>query len=98
MKTVFYSLLTLLIVINFYFAAYPLLKSDVHFFNDVARDFLLLREIDSKKIVLIGPRSNASGLFHGPLWSYLNYPVYKIVQGNPVAQAWFWLGLGVSAT
>src|SRR3990167_3534873 len=98
MKSLTYLFFLLFIMLNIYFSAYPVLHGEVNFLSDVARDFLLLREIDAKKIILIGPRSNASGLFHGPLWSYLNYPVYKIVQGNPVAQAWFWLGLGVSAT
>lgn len=67
-------------------------------FNDVGRDFLLLRELDRKKIMLIGPRSNANGLFHGPFWTYLNYPVFKISHGNPVASGWFWLFLGIFST
>jgi len=71
------------------------LRGEVNFFNDVARDFLLLREIDNKKIMLIGPRSNVSGLFHGPLWTYVNYPAYLLGQGNPVVVAWFWILLAI---
>lgn len=66
---------------------------EVNFFNDVARDFLLLQEMDYKKIVLIGPRSSTNGLFHGPLWTYINYPAYVIGNGDPVFVAWFWIML-----
>ena len=97
MKSVIYYLLIILTLVNIYFISYPLLQGEVHFFNDVARDFLLLREIDAKKIMLIGPRSNVSGLFHGQLWSYLNYPVYKIASGNPVVLGWYWMVLGIIA-
>lgn len=47
--------------------------------------------------MLIGPRSNASGLFHGPLWSYINYPVYLLSNGNPVTVGWFWIFLAIGA-
>lgn len=68
-------------------------NGEVNFFNDVARDFLLLQELDHKKIVLIGPRSSTNNLFHGPLWTYINYPAYVIGNGDPVFVAWFWLFL-----
>jgi hypothetical protein len=97
MKYIIYAVFIILTLINIYFGSYPMMKGEVHFFNDVARDFLLYREIDEKKIMLIGPRSNASGLYHGPLWSYMNYPVYLMSNGNPVAVAWFWSFLGVAA-
>lgn len=95
MRVIIYSLLFLLILLNLYFSTYSVRHGEIHFFNDVARDFLLLREIDSKKIMLIGPRSNASGLFHGPLWSYINYPAYRLGKGNPVVVAWFWFLLAI---
>ncbi len=87
----------LLITLNIYFFSYSVLHGEVNLFNDVARDFLLLREIDAKKIILIGPRSNANGLFHGPLWSYANYPFYRLGQGNPVVVGWYWVMLALSA-
>jgi hypothetical protein len=93
MKAVFYAIFAALIALNVYFGTYAAIHGDVHFFNDVARDFLLLREIDEKKIILIGPRSNAVGLFHGVLWSYLNYPAYRLGGGNPVVVSWFWITL-----
>lgn len=79
--------------LNFALASFSVIQGEVNLFNDVGRDFLILREITEKKVVLIGARSNINGLFHGPLWYYLNYPVFLLGQGNPVVQAWFWLML-----
>lgn len=45
--------------------------------------------------MLIGPRTNTQGLFHGPLWSYINYPIYLLGSGNPIIVGWFWVFLGV---
>lgn len=87
-------LLFLLTLYNLYLSSSLVRLGEVNFFNDVARDFLLLQELDGKKIVLIGPRSNTNGLFHGPLWTYINYPAYLIGNGNPVVVAWFWVILG----
>lgn len=33
------------------------------------------------------------GLFHGPLWLYLNFPAYLAGQGNPIVVEWWWIGL-----
>lgn len=90
-RPVVYLILVLLTLANIYLATFSVRVGEVNFFNDVARDFLLLREIDEKKIILIGPRSNTSGLFHGVVWSYLNYPAYVLGGGNPVVVAWFWI-------
>lgn len=79
------------VFILLYFNAYSIITGDLNFFNDVARDFLLLRELDEKKIVLIGPRANSTGLFHGPLWTYMNYPAFLIGHGNPIFVGWFWI-------
>lgn len=92
-----YVLLILLIAYNIYLSAVPVINNEVNFFNDVARDFLLLEELDEKKIVLIGPRSSTQGLFHGPLLTYIDYPAWLIGGGNPVTVAWFWVCLGITA-
>ncbi len=97
MKSLTYLFFFLFIILNIYFSVYPVLHGEVNFLSDVARDFLLLREIDEKKIILIGPRSNSNGLFHGPLWSYANYPFYRLGQGNPVVAGWYWIILAISA-
>jgi hypothetical protein len=93
MKKLFYLFLFLLTLFNVYLSSSLVRHGEVNFFNDVARDFLLLQEMDQKKIVLIGPRSSTNNLFHGPLWTYINYPAYAIGNGNPVTVAWYWIFL-----
>ncbi|MBI3981253.1 hypothetical protein HY345_04610 [Candidatus Microgenomates bacterium] len=83
--------LTVFLGICFILGAWYQLHNDIGFTSDISRDFLLFREIDVKKIILIGPRSSVSGLYHGPLWLYLNYPAYLIGQGNPVVVGWYWI-------
>jgi hypothetical protein len=95
LKVVFYFLIVPFIIYNVFLLTVFPSQGEVHLSNDIGRDFLLLQELDQKKIVLIGPRSNTQGVFHGPLWTYMNYPAYLIGQGNPVVVAWFWVILGV---
>ena len=52
---------------------------------------MLFGEIATKKFILIGPKSSVAGLFHGPLWLYLNFPAYLIGNGNPVVVGWWWI-------
>ena len=80
-----------LIAINFFFASWYAFNSDLSFSSDIARDFLLFGEIVQKKIILIGPKSSVMGLFHGPLWLYINFPAYLIGQGNPIIVEWWWI-------
>jgi len=93
----FENLMTLVlfgsILINVYLSAYYVLHKDILFNTDIARDFLIMKEISEKKIVLIGPRSSAGGLFHGPLWHYLNYPAFFLGKGDPLVVGWFWISL-----
>lgn len=85
-----------LILIAVGLSAVYVAHGDIMYDADTARDFLILQEISEKKIVLLGPRSGAApGLFHGPLWSYLNYPAFALGQGNPVAVGWFWVLLNM---
>lgn len=93
MKLLLYLSLLLLTLFNLYLSSSSVRHNEVNFFNDVARDFLLLQELDQKKIVFIGPRSSTNGLFHGSLWTYINYPAYLLGNGNPVAVGWFWVFL-----
>lgn len=49
-----------------------------------------------KSLTLIGPRSGAiPGVFHGPLWLYLNLPAFIIGHGNPIVVGWFWVILSI---
>jgi hypothetical protein len=88
----------LLLGISFFFATTLLRSNEIQFSSDIARDFHLLREVDEKKLILIGPRSSVGGLFHGPLWIYLNYPAYVLGGGNPIVVGWFWILLATVFT
>jgi len=94
-KAILIGLFFVFVLVNLVLTAWYVLHDDIIFTADIARDFLLYREIDAKKIILIGPRSSVSGLFHGPLWLYLNYPAYLIGQGNPVIVGWYWVFLTI---
>jgi hypothetical protein len=90
----FYFFLILLLI-AFARAAAPVISGNVLFHTDIGRDFYLMQEMrEVDPIILIGPavRGN-SGLYHGPLWFYLNYPAFLLSGGNPVFSGYFWLGL-----
>ncbi len=91
------TLLILLIFINLFLSAYWLLQGDIHYDVDVSRDFLVMDDIvKNNHFTLLGPHSGAiPGIFHGPLWFYINLPVFLISGGNPLAIGWFWFGLSV---
>lgn len=82
-----------IVAFNMFLASWYFINGDSFLHAEVARDFLILDEIEQKKFILIGPRSGIGGVFHGPLWAYLNYPVYALSGGDPVAQGWFWIVL-----
>jgi len=88
-KTIFLGL----IIFNLLLTSWYILHGDLNFHTDIGRDFLLFEEVQQKKLVLIGARSGAAGIFHGPLWLYLNFPVYYLSNGNPLAVGWFWIFL-----
>lgn len=90
-------LFLILIIINLWFCAWFVLQNDLEINADIGRDFFILKEISIKKIILIGPRSSAQGLFHGPLWAYLNFPAYWIGKGNPIIVGWFWILLIITS-
>lgn len=76
-------------------ASWYAIHNTLHFHTDIARDFLLMEDMAvTRKPSLIGPRSGGiPGVFHGPLWLYINLPVFFLSGGNPVATAWFWVAL-----
>src|SRR5438270_263380 len=80
-----------LVVVNLVLCSWYVLHKELYFQTDIASDFLLLEELDDKKIVLLGPRSSTGGLFHGPLWLYVNYPAYVIGKGDPLVVGWYWI-------
>jgi len=95
LRRAFKIFLFLLILLSLYLCAYPVLHNDVGYNEDIARDLLILQNITTThKLTLIGPRTEAiGGLYHGPLWAYINLPAFIIGQGNPVSVGWFWIML-----
>lgn len=90
-KTIQPFLLLFLFILNIYFSTWFVRQAELNFHTDIGRDFLLLDELSQKKIILIGPRSGAGGLFHGPTWTYLNYPAYLMGKGNPLTVGKYWI-------
>lgn len=86
-----------LIFLNIVASAYWLIQGDIHYDIDVSRDLLVMNDIiKNKHLTLLGPRSGAiPGIFHGPLWFYVNLPAFIIGGGNPLAVGWFWLLLSI---
>src|SRR3989338_3294329 len=89
----FRNLVIILILFNIILASRWILDGNIFFHTDIARDFLLLEDLaDNKNLTLIGPRSGAiPGLFHGPLWLYLNLSAFFLGGRNPVVVGWFWV-------
>lgn len=87
----------ILISFNIFLSAYWLLQGDIHYDVDVSRDFLVMDDIVSNHhFTLLGPRSGAiPGVFHGPLWFYVNLPAFLISGGNPLIVGWFWFLLSI---
>lgn len=91
------KMLVVLIFINILLSAYWLLEGDIHYDVDVSRDLLVIDDIvRNRHFTLLGPRSGAiPGIFHGPLWFYVNLPAFLIGGGNPLVVGWFWLFLSI---
>lgn len=93
----------LIIIASTFFASWFAIHGDIVFHTDIARDFLLMEDVvRNKPLTLLGPRSGGiPGVFHGPLWTYLNVPAFIIGNGNPAVVGWFWVllyALGVYIT
>lgn len=95
----FTTLIYFLIGLNILLSAYWLINGDIHYDVDTSRDFLVINDIiTNHTLTLIGPHSGIiGGVFHGPLWYYINLPAFYITQGNPVLIGWFWWGLSIVA-
>lgn len=95
MKKNLFLIIVFFILFGIYLCAYPVLHNDLGYNTDIARDFLILQDIvNTHKLPLIGPRTGGiDGLFHGPLWPWINLPAFIIGNGNPVVTGWFWVFL-----
>src|SRR5579863_1751233 len=82
-----------IILYGIYLFSLHLFLGDLLFHTDIARDFLLIQDIAvNHKLTLIGPRAGGiPGTFFGPIWLYLNLPVFLLGNGNPIIIGYFWL-------
>lgn len=69
-----------------------LFKGGILFHEDIARDFIIMDElVAEKKLTLIGPKTELlPGFFHGPIWYYLNLPIFALSAGDPFVMGIFW--------
>src|SRR3989344_6206913 len=95
MRKLIFILYIITICALIFLSARPIIDGNISFNTDIARDFLLLEDVYyNHNISLIGPRAGGiPGVFHGPMWIYLNLPAYALGAGNPIAVGWFWVGL-----
>lgn len=98
-KAIFYWFCTFAIIIFLLSDSIHLFKRDILFHEDIARDFLVMDEIvATRKPTLLGPKSGAiPGVFHGPLWYYINLPFFVISKGSPLGMGIFWYALFLGA-
>lgn len=84
--------LYIIIFISFLFCLWLPLHNELIIQTDIARDFLLLEETVQKRTPpLIGAHSGISGIYHGPLWIYINLPAFILGGGNPAVTGLFWV-------
>lgn len=81
------------IALFLYFSFYYQFRGSLYFYTDLGRDFLLLQDLVVKKVTFIGARTSLQGIFHGPLWLYVNLPAFSAFHGNPVLVSWYWMAL-----
>lgn len=87
------------IIANILMCFWLLTYKDIIFQTDIARDFLLIEDIVYKNhFTLLGPRSGGiPGVFHGPLWLYLQVPAFILAHGDPTKIGIFWFILCIVA-
>lgn len=92
-------IIVFLIILCIFASAWYVISNNLIFHTDIARDFLVMEKmVRTRRPTLIGPRSGGvAGVFHGPLWFYLNLPAFIIGGGNPIVVGWFWIILSATA-
>ena len=86
-------ILTVFAVAAFIFRSY-LLPTHLFFGPEQGKDFLVIRDIVvSHKMTLIGPKTDVSGIFHGPIYYYLATIPFALSKGNPLWVAYFMIAL-----
>jgi len=70
----------------FFLRSYALYR-DLFFAFDQGRDAWEIVKMQQGDLTLIGPVTGLAGVFLGPFWYYLLFPLYWIGNGNPVVPA-----------
>lgn len=70
-----------------FFLRWYLLPSHLFFGPEQGRDFLEIKKIAEGNFTLIGPKTDFSGVFHGPLYYYLAAIPFALSRGNPLVVA-----------
>lgn len=83
--------------LNVLLSSWWLLHGNLIIKFDISRDLMIWYDlIFNKHLILIGGHSGTiNGVFHGPLWYYLNLPPLLISQGSPLFLGWFWILLSI---
>lgn len=93
----FFKLSFLFVFLNIFLSSWWLLHNNIKLNFDLSRDFMIWRDIvQNRHLTLIGGHSGTiNGVFHGPLWYYINLPAFILGKGNPLAMGWFWILLSI---
>lgn len=92
MSTYQKSFLLFLLILLAFFLRWYLMPSHFFFGPEEGRDFLVVRDIVvNHKFTLIGPRTDIEGVFHGPLFYWLEAIPFSLSHGDPVAVLAFFI-------
>lgn len=75
-----------LCALAFFLRSYALYR-DLFFAFDQGRDAWEIVKLRQGDLTLIGPVTGLAGVFLGPFWYYLLFPLYWVGNGNPVVPA-----------
>lgn len=66
-----------------------MMPTHLFFGPEQGRDFFEIKKITEGNLALIGPKTDFSGVFHGPLYYYLAALPFALSRGNPLVVAGF---------
>ncbi|KUK84199.1 MAG: hypothetical protein XD98_0113 [Microgenomates bacterium 39_6] len=82
-------LIALLIIVSIITRSYKI-HQYLFFGFEQGRDALIIKDIiDLKDFVLVGPKTDLGGIFHGAWYYYLMAPIYFIGSGSPLFASFF---------
>lgn len=62
-----------------------MMPTHLFFGPEQGRDFFEIKKITEGNLTLIGPKTDFSGVFHGPLYYYISAIPFAVSGGNPLA-------------